>query len=64
MKKSKRFPAYGAIPEISPYLLRPLRSYRQVLEDIEAAKRRAEVVTILVHDQDARECAPKPSIAA
>ena len=37
-----------AFPSVSPYLLRPLRSYEQAQADIAAAKKSSATVTALI----------------
>ena len=48
MDDTKLMAMKKAAPSISPYLLRPLRSYEQALADIAAARKSVATVTALV----------------
>lgn len=48
MNEKNSVATISASASVSPYLLRPLRSYEQALADIAAAKRRANTVTAFV----------------
>jgi len=59
-----RYVQEAKIPSISPYLLRPVRSYEQALADIEAANIRDNNVTLFVRRPSAERRASTNTVAA